>query len=484
MADVAEKILTQTPRMITDIATGSLSIIRQLAELRLLNENLSVDERNEVEKDLDVIRELAANMDHLTEAQRERLNTLENKYSSIIIPETDYLSYREKLEDKNIDFATLDLKNSPQRLLVFNKQNEKEVEETKEAVFAENFYLCEVSDRQLRSMAIDSGQKMVCMRGIGGYELDLFRMKAKDFNFSVIGDEQINVMAKDLPKAQETMQRVLWELTTHEYGNLSKSALDYDREFHKELYDNMTIPDGRTVYVCSKENDEYLEIGDNDFALYKYGKEIERQKKDAKDFDALAMYTATRGILSPVILTQDEFEKNFEKRKEVMKKKPFRPAKRHLSKEQLGELDREQKREAYFKNLLIEKKLGLDNNEESKLVTGIYDAMVSFSEAEENDRQNEEFKEKLIDEYKLMDLDDKEAFFQEISGLSPEEVEAIGEHMKEYIDELQNLKTEPVYIQPELDAILNEEEPGYNLGDRYDPDDRNYNGISDDYETR
>lgn len=335
--------------------------------------------------------------------------------------------------------------------------------------------------------------------GITQTDLEMLKNENHDFRYHIGEDKDgktaIYVLDSDVSRLKRQMleNRISLSSRAKERIILDKAMHD------KELFENLNTKNGKNVYLCCPDNDMCIKIGDDTFEVFKNGKSLdlclpnqthelvggdgEEHFINSKLGNEMALETYTKLARYPIILEENEFIKDFSARQYAMKNKLLaeidkkgerpegieeeldrlfdpsvsyklyepsenvkqwleivHPAFEKKEKEEQKKEDLERKHETakdwHERKQLEHQKLSMDKDYNlSNRTMDAFDFSQKIIEARENNRLNNEFKKEVIEEYKELDLNEKEDMIRILSGMTPEECKAISSHITDYVEE-------------------------------------------------
>ena len=315
---------------------------------------------------------------------------------------------------------------------------EDEFDELKKEALIERADIREVSLSELRG---DNYKKELgVISGVDDVHLDMIRKKATNkFTIAVVSEgkdnHKIYFREKDFQKVGSVIAKTSWELTGTR-GEIAKERLNYVLDNIKDIKEN--IEKKTPVHIIdANEQTKTLEFNEKELVVYDRNKELERVSRSDPNFEA-KVEIALNQMRNPMQLTKDEIELQPDERNAVVKKKNKIPT---ISKETLEIIEKE--RVAYA---LLQEKLGVDNDDQTKMLNGLYDGSIDFNTFSVFEDINDRYTEEELDSAKLH----AEACLSELSSYNYQSFNVQDKTLERVIQEL---KEDKEFIDVNRDGI-------------------------------
>ena len=316
----------------------------------------------------------------------------------------------------------------------------------------------ELSKEELKEFSV--GEKIVEAKGLTIYDIEMLREKQNNFKYSVDNTENgpvIYISDKNRELAESVLNKNRESLDVSITGDFHKLKLIENTKTRELIGENVSSKNNKTIYLCDRTKDRYIKISDHDFEEYQNGKLVASGvKKDRDDFEYLNDSIKTFG--DKVIIEEEDFEKEFEKR--VAKEKTKEDYMKLIS-GQRPVLD-------YEKHLLEEKKLdNYKSIENFGRTTLLYEFTNDYLDAVRTGQFNEEKQKELFEHYKELDLDEKGDIIKIFSGLSANEIQTLNNHLETFIEE-RDIEEHIEFIEVETEKFKDKEENMYEIEELYE----------------
>lgn len=333
-----------------------------------------------------------------------------------------YNELKEELKKNKIPHIECPLKEKFGRMFFIKAEDIEKVRDMYREILKQRSMVSEISKQEM--MELKEGTNIMAVTDLDGVQTQVLREKAEKHMVMIAVDKlpngKYNVYFE--PEKRNEMQKMIvamkWELSGM-YGHKIREQIQYDIDNKQMIFHFIRSGLNNVCITSAKNTEDTIKINDLGYTLMKENKVLEQISIDNPEYEK-KLWEAIELIDQPVILSDIEYAKEEQEREIIVKSRNERPK---LSRAEIEQLKREmQLRE------LVEKKMSLNNEEQTENLSSFFNHEVSFSEFFEHELVNQENNKEIIENMKA--------------------------HYKEFIDELDNNKIIEVRVAPSLDRVI------------------------------
>lgn len=333
-----------------------------------------------------------------------------------------YNELKEELKKNKIPHIECPLKEKFGRMFFIKAEDIEKVRDMYREILKQRSMVSEISKQEM--MELKEGTNIMAVTDLDGVQTQVLREKAEKHMVMIAVDKlpngKYNVYFE--PEKRNEMQKMIvamkWELSGM-YGHKIREQIQYDIDNKQMIFHFIRSGLNNVCITSAKNTEDTIKINDLGYTLMKENKVLEQISIDNPEYEK-KLWEAIELIDQPVILSDIEYAKEEQEREIIVKSRNERPK---LSRAEIEQLKREmQLRE------LVEKKMSLNNEEQTENLSSFFNHEVSFSEFFEHELVNQENNKEIIENMKA--------------------------HYKEFVDELDNNKIIEVRVAPSLDRVI------------------------------
>ena len=333
-----------------------------------------------------------------------------------------YNELKEELKKNKIPHIECPLKEKFGRMFFIKAEDIEKVRDMYREILKQRSMVSEISKQEM--MELKEGTNIMAVTDLDGVQTQVLREKAEKHMVMIAVDKlpngKYNIYFE--PEKRNEMQKMIvamkWELSGM-YGHKIREQIQYDIDNKQMIFHFIRSGLNNVCITSAKNTEDTIKINDLGYSLMKENKVLEQISIDNPEYEK-KLWEAIELIDQPVILSDIEYAKEEQEREIIVKSRNERPK---LSRAEIKQLKREmQLRE------LVEKKMSLNNEEQTENLSDFFNYEVSFSEFFEHELVNQENNKEIIENMKA--------------------------HYKEFVDELDNNRIIEIRVTPSLDRVI------------------------------
>ncbi len=333
-----------------------------------------------------------------------------------------YNELKEELKKNKIPHIECPLKEKFGRMFFIKAEDIEKVRDMYREILKQRSMVSEISKQEM--MELKEGTNIMAVTDLDSVQTQVLREKAEKHMVMIAVDKlpngKYNIYFE--PEKRNEMQKMIvamkWELSGM-YGHKIREQIQYDIDNKQMIFHFIRSGLNNVCITSAKNTEDTIKINDLGYSLMKENKVLEQISIDNPEYEK-KLWEAIELIDQPVILSDIEYAKEEQEREIIVKSRNERPK---LSRAEINQLKREmQLRE------LVEKKMSLNNEEQTENLSDFFNYEVSFSEFFEHELVNQENNKEIIENMKA--------------------------HYKEFVDELDNNRIIEIRVTPSLDRVI------------------------------
>ena len=333
-----------------------------------------------------------------------------------------YNELKEELKKNKIPHIECPLKEKFGRMFFIKAEDIEKVRDMYREILKQRSMVSEISKQEM--MELKEGTNIMAVTDLDGVQTQVLREKAEKHMVMIAVDKlpngKYNIYFE--PEKRNEMQKMIvamkWELSGM-YGHKIREQIQYDIDNKQMIFHFIRSGLNNVCITSAKNTEDTIKINDLGYTLMKENKVLQQISIDNPEYEK-KLWEAIELIDQPVILSDIEYAKEEQEREIIVKSRNERPK---LSRAEINQLKREmQLRE------LVEKKMSLNNEEQTENLSDFFNYEVSFSEFFEHELVNQENNKEIIENMKA--------------------------HYKEFVDELDNNRIIEIRVAPSLDRVI------------------------------
>lgn len=333
-----------------------------------------------------------------------------------------YNELKEELKKNKIPHIECPLKEKFGRMFFIKAEDIEKVRDMYREILKQRSMVSEISKQEM--MELKEGTNIMAVTDLDSVQTQVLREKAEKHMVMIAVDKlpngKYNIYFE--PEKRNEMQKMIvamkWELSGM-YGHKIREQIQYDIDNKQMIFHFIRSGLNNVCITSAKNTEDTIKINDLGYTLMKENKVLQQISIDNPEYEK-KLWEAIELIDQPVILSDIEYAKEEQEREIIVKSRNERPK---LSRAEINQLKREmQLRE------LVEKKMSLNNEEQTENLSSFFNYEVSFSEFFEHELVNQENNKEIIENMKA--------------------------HYKEFVDELDNNRIIEIRVAPSLDRVI------------------------------
>lgn len=333
-----------------------------------------------------------------------------------------YEELRKVLREHEIPHLITPLKDKMGKMIFAKAEDIDKIKELYREILKQKSMVSEISIQEM--MDLKSGTDIRVVSMLDEVQTQIIKEKAEK-NLVMIavdklpnGKYNIFFEAEKEKEMSKMLASMTWELSG-KFGHKVREQKQYDIDNKKMIFE---LARGELTDICitsAKNTEDVIKISKNGYILMKENKILEQLNNDNPDYDK-KLWELVNLLDEPVILSNVEYAKEENEREVIVNNRNKRPK---FTKEDWSQFKKEMELTA-----LVEKKMSLDNEDQSKVLSSLFNNDVTFDEFFTHELINKNNNKLIVEEMKS--------------------------HLKEFVSKVDDNKIIEIRVTPTLEKVI------------------------------